>query len=391
MRRSLRRLSHVVFALVLSIAGSAPPVLAMSVEERSKLDLSAYSVTDPTAGFFDVASRRAELAATRDHLLLREVADVKALTPCATAEQIPVMDGSKPIPAFYEDRDGWKAAITPYQDFETTVSQLAAQDLVAPGSDAALCLLKLLKRWADGNALKKIDAKLTGLQTWFQVESTLFAAALSYSVVREDITGHTAEMRKVEAWLAAVARRHLATKGARDGTCCNNHFYRRALYAATIGVLISDDELFRIGISAIYSALSEADAAGALPLEMKRQQYAAKYQVYATMHLAMIAQIAARQGYDLYALEVNGRRLGDLVNFALAALLKPETAADAAHTPKQDAGFLDDAQYYGWLELLSSRPEWKDSVQALLAAQRPVFNRSLGGYMTLYFLPAGVE
>jgi poly(beta-D-mannuronate) lyase len=391
MRPLFRRLALFGLAVSLSSGLMTPAVLAMTIEDRAELDLSAYAVTNPSAGFFDVAARRAKLATTTDHLLLREIADIKAMTPCATADQIPVMDGSKPIPAFYEDRDGWKAAITPYQDFEDTVSKLAAQDVVAPESGAGLCMLKLLKRWADGNALKKVDPKVSGLQTWFQIESTLFAAALSYSVVRDDITGHTADMRKVEAWMAAVARRHLASKGAKDGTCCNNHFYRRALYAATIGVLISDDELFRTGISAIYSALSDADVSGALPLEMKRQQFAAKYQVFATMYLAMIAQIAARQGYDLYSLEVNGRKLGDVVNFSIAALLKPESAADAAKTPKQDASFIDDTQYYSWLELLSNRPQWRDSVQALLASERPVFNRSLGGFLTLYFLPTGAD
>lgn len=385
-RRHSAAIRRVLLAIVAWVAiGMAAS--AMPVKERQLLDLSAYTVTNPDAGYFDVAKRRKDLERTSDHMLLRQMSDLRELDPCDESRQLPVVDGKVVLPPFYEDRDGWKKAALPFQKFEDTVSKLAGRQLVAPDSGAGGCMLDMLDRWASSDALLDISIEVSGLQTWFQTESSIFAAALGYSIVRDDLEGRTKQKARVEKWLVAAARNHLLYEGGKGGTCCNNHFYRRALYATTIGILTRDDELFRFGISAVYSALSDSSAEGALKLEMGRKQFAAKYQVYAAMHLALIAQLAARQGYDLYALEVGGRKLGPIMDFALASMLRPESAADAADTPNQDGTFLDDSQYFSWLEILAADPRWADAAQALLVAHRPTYNRSLGGYLTLYYLP----
>jgi poly(beta-D-mannuronate) lyase len=371
---------------VVTLVGLSAVASAMPLEERQKLDLSAYTVTDTHAGYFDVAKRRKDLARTDDHMLLRQISDLRALDVCPESKVLPVVDGKFVIPPFYEDRDGWKKAALPFQQFEDAVSKLAAKQVVDPASGAGGCLIDLLDRWAAANAFLDISVKVSGLQTWFQTESSIFSAALGYSLVRDDLDGHDDQKARIETWLAAAARNHMLYDGGDDGTCCNNHFYRRAVYATTIGILTKDNELFRFGISAIYSALSDASADGGLKLEMARKQFAAKYQVYAAMHLAMIAQLASRQGYDLYKLKYEGRTLGQVIDFAVGNMLKPESAAQASGTPGQDATFLEDGQYFGWLELLAGKKQWKDATQALLAAHRPAYNRGLGGYMTLYYL-----
>lgn len=385
-----RRHFAVLWRVLLAVAtwvGMSAAASAMPVKERLLLDLSAYTVTDTDAGYFDVAKRRKDLTRTNDHMLLRQIYDLNDLDPCDESRQLPVVDGKVVLPPFYEDRDGWKKAALPFQQFEDTVSKLAGRQLVAPDSGAGTCLLDMLDRWAAAEAFLDISKEVSGLQTWFQTESSIFAAALSYSIVRDDFKSYPKLKGRIEKWLVAAAKNHLLYEGGKGGTCCNNHFYRRALYATTIGILTRDDELFRFGISAVYSALSDSSADGALKLEMGRKQFAAKYQVYAAMHLALIAQLAARQGYDLYALEFEGRKLGPIMDFALANMLRPESAADAADTPNQDETFLDDSQYFTWLEILAADPRWADAAQALLVAHRPTYNRSLGGYLTLYYLP----
>lgn len=384
-----RRFGLLVFLVVPLLAWSAGGTPAMTVDERNALDLSAYRVTDPDAGYFDVSSRREELAQTTDNLLLRHLADLRKADQCPGSRQLAPVQGDAVIPRFHEDRDGWRLASAPYLAFEDMVGKLAAQHVVAPESGARLCLLEMLERWAEAGAFLKVDARQFGLQSWFQAESSLFGAALAYAIVREDQQDFGAQRQRIEEWLVAAARNHMRYAGGKDGTCCNNHFYRRALYATIIGVLTADDDLFRIGVSAVYSALSDAAPSGALRLEMSRGEFAARYQVYAAMHLVMIARIAARQGYDLFALEYGGRSLDEVVDFAVAAMLAPETVALAADSPGQDVGFLEGgAQYYAWLELLAGRPRWDAAAQALLASVRPVYNRGLGGYLTLYFLPA---
>lgn len=374
-------------AAILLLMALSQPAQAMTIEERDGLDLSAYHVTDTRAGLFDLAQRRAELARATSPILVKQIAAVRRLDLCPASRQLPLVDGKKVIPPFYEDRDGWRQGAAAFQDFEELVGKLAGQQVVAPQSGAGTCLIDLLRRWADAKAFLDITFEISGLQTWFQTESSLYAAASAYSVVRDDIPGRDADKRAIEAWLVAAANNHLRYRGEEYGTCCNNHFYRRGLYALTIGILAEDDHLFRIGISAIYSALSDTGSEGALRLEMMRKEFSAKYQVYAVMHLALIARIAARQGYDLFALEAYGHKLSDVVDFAVANLLRPESAADAARTPRQETSFLDDKQYFAWLELIAGLPQWRDAAHTLLAGKRPAFNRALGGYLSLYFMP----
>lgn len=362
---------------------------ALPMETDGGLAFGKYRVTDPAAGYFDLAARRAFLAGTQDLGLRQQIEDLGQREFCAESIHIPVVTGGLPIPGFYDDRDGWRAAVEPYQAFEASVCGLAAQQVLWPERGAGLCLIALLQRWAEGGGLLEARPDAAGDQAWYQAESTLFAAAFAYAVAREDVPGRVAEKAAIEDWLARAARAHFAFHGVKRGTCCNNHYYRRAVYMTMIGVETGDDEMFRTGLAAIASALRDARANGALPLEMQRQQYAAKYQVFATMHLVMIAQIAQRQGYDLYALDIGGRRLDDLIGFATAALLLPEAAAADAETPGQDTSFLADPQYYGWLELLARREKWHDVALAILGQHRPTPSRSLGGYMSLYF--AGAE
>jgi poly(beta-D-mannuronate) lyase len=374
-----------MLCLVLSLV--AAPALGMTVDEREALDLSAYTVTDTRAGYFDIAARRAELARTNSTILLGEMAKIRLLDLCTASKQLPFVSGTAPIPRFYADRDGWRVGVGPFQDFETMVSRLAGQQFVAQHSGAGTCLIDMLDRWAAAQVFLDVNVKSAGRQTWFQTESSLFAAALAYSIVRDDVPGRVAEKQRIEDWLVAAANSHLSYKGAPDGACCNNHFYRRAVYAAMIGVLAGDDALFRVGVSAVYSALADAGPEGALRLEMMRGEFSGKYQVYAMMHLAMVAQIAMRQGYDLYALRAYGHTLAEIADFALGTMLRPETAADAARTQRQDTTFLNESQYYVWLELLAGKPGWSDIAHSLLAGQRPTYNRALGGYMSLFFMP----
>lgn len=379
-----------VLATVLPVLLAFAPLAAfsMSTEERALLDLSEYRVHDKNAGYFDKEQRRAELAHTTDRGLRAAMSRLKKRELCAASVSIPVISGAEVTPRFYEDRDAWRRAAAPYHDFEDMVSNLAAQQFIAPDKKSGECLISLLDHWAANSAFLGFNIETSERQTWYQIESSLFAAAFAYSIIRGDIVGHDEEKQRIESWLAKAAKMHLAHPGTDDNTCCNNHFYRRALYAAIIGVVVDDDALFRVGISAIYSALSDASPDGALRLEMTRQQYSAKYQVYATMYLAFIAEVAARQGYDMYSLKFNGRSLDEIVSFSVASILSPESAAQAANTPNQDTEFLKDKQYFSWLELLSRRPLWRDTSEALLSSRRPAYNRSLGGYTTLYYFPA---
>ena len=64
-------------------------------------------------------------------------------------------------------------------------------------------------------------------------------------------------------------------------------------------------------------------ADGSLPLETARGARALWYQRHAIASLVAIAEIAAVQGYDLYALSADGRSLHQAVEFLARGLAEP--------------------------------------------------------------------
>ena len=383
------RLSGRLVSLAAVLALAAPQgAAAMTLEQRAALDLSQYRVTDPDAGYFDVQARKALLASATDPILRQAIERVRPGVSCAAAMATAPFAGDAQMHMFYEDNSAWKEEVSQFHDFEDAISGLAAAQLVSKTDANGKCVIAALDYWAQGKAFLSFKLKKSGLQTWFQIESTLFAAAFAFSVVRDEVPGMDEEKRRIEQWLHAAAQTHLSYDGG-PKTCCNNHFYRRAVYAAMIGVLTKDDDLFRYGVSAVYSAVDEAGPDGALPREMEREDRAAHYHNYATMYLVYIAQIAERQGYDLYRVSKDGRSLDTIIDYALKVDADPALVAPHSGGVKQATWFLKDEQFFTWLELAAQRPQHHVAALKLLTGKRPAYNRSLGGFATLYFMEPG--
>lgn len=367
----------------ISVLFCANPVATMTLAERLALDLSAYVVSNPKAGYFDVAARREALRSVTSSKLILEIEALRQPFSCQTYLSLPVIAEPVHIPLRDEDREKWVFASEPFRVFEDAVSNLAAAHLVTEDSAAGNCLLRLLSQWADADALPQATEPQHELQYWYQTESTLAAAALAYSVVRDTITNNEAAKSRIDDWLNRAAHRHLAYQGGTQ-SCCNNHLYRRAAYAAMIGVLTSDDGLFQEGIAAVLSALSDSTASGALPLEMARGRKAAHYQNYATMYLMLIAKIASQQGYDLYEIHYQGRTLATVISMTELVLINPGVVSSEGVSVIQDEAFLQGNQYLAWLELVP--PDvLSPGARELRDAARPGYVRNLGGHLTLYF------
>jgi poly(beta-D-mannuronate) lyase len=388
MTRTLRRLLPLAIALTSLFAASVPGN-AMTVEERKALDLSIYSVTNPGASFFDVLARKDYVQSTKDPVVRKQVAKLATGASCQTYKALPPITGSLLVPMFYHDRDGWDVAAEPFIDFENGVTLLAGSQFVAKDTVSGQCLLDVLSQWAKQGAFLDLQyQKDAGLQTWFQAEGSLLAASIAYSIVRPQVQGADDQKKAIEDWLVAAALHHGTRVGADDGSCCNNHFYRRAAYSAMIGVLAGDNDMFRTGISAIYSALSEASPEGALPREMKRGQMAARYQNYAVTYLVFIAQVARMQGYDMFGLKVNGHTLDDIVHLAVGMLKDPQIAGKYSAVKVQQTEFSRQKQYAAWLEYLPGLSQRAGETADDLASRRPLYNRTVGGYLSLYLAAA---
>jgi poly(beta-D-mannuronate) lyase len=388
-RRGLAASGGVLVATVMmlaAVASSQGGAALFSEDERMALDFDDYVVVDSSAGYFDVAARRAFLAETSNRTLRAQAAELGGEVGCAERLRMPVIAGELRLPSFYDEPDAWRAAVEPLFAFEDAVSALAG-GFVATGDAAfADCLIDLLGQWAEADALMRFHHTDDDLQAWFNIENMLFAAGLAYSVVRDQLPGRALDKRRIDAWLARAAHNHLSIPGG-PSSCCNNHLYRRALYATIIGVLVGDDDLFRVGVGALVSALHELTEEGALPRETARGRLAAHYQNYGLLYLVPIAQIIERQGYPAFELSVGGRTLRDAVDFTIDVLEDPGTLAELA-PPRQDYGFIHDNQYFAWMEIWLSRFD-APRLERFVAQRRPLYNRSAGGYVTLFFWDPG--
>ncbi|MDX5378399.1 MAG: alginate lyase family protein [Halomonas sp.] len=381
--------SWIAGSLIATLLGVGTTTQALTLEERQELDLSDYTVRAPDASYFNVTERMILLQETNNSLLMQHREELANYAPsCQQRLEIPTITNQLRIPGFYPTPDAWRLATEPLFNFEDTVSELAGSFVASSDVYYAECLVRFLDKWARDDALLSFYYHWSQPQAWFSLESMIFAAAMAYSVVHPHVEGLEEEKTRVEAWLNELASVHMAIEGA-ESSCCNNHFYRRALYAAMIGVLTEDDDMFRFGVSAIYSALHDMTEAGAFPLEVKRGRRATHYQNYALLYLIPIMEITERQGYDVYDLKIDGNTMHDAVDFAMAILEDPAELGDLAPR-EQYTGFLKDDQYFAWMEMYGAR-FGEARFDDIVAPMRPIYNRGAGGYATLYFMDPDVQ
>lgn len=382
-----------IFFLLLALL--ATTAQAMTLEQRAALDLSRYTVAAPQAPYFSVDARRDMLQGTDNEMFLQQQDRLANRFSCRQRLEQPVLSEGLRLPSFYPRPDEWYKASRPYFQFEDTVTGLAGAYMTTNDTYYADCLVRYLDRWASQDGLLAFYYQLYEPQAWYATESMLFAAAMAYSVVRPAVEGRTAERERIEGWFSRLAHRHMAIPGRSGGSCCNNHFYRRALYSSMIGVLTEDDVLFQFGVSAVYSALHEMTPEGGFPRELARGRRALHYQNYALLYLIINMEIIARQGYDIYQLDVNGHTIHDGVALAIKGLKAPgrfsRLAGDAVPVPEEQyQRFIRDGQYFAWMEIYLSRFDAPE-LDAFLRDYRPVYNRSAGGYTTLYFMAPGMQ
>jgi poly(beta-D-mannuronate) lyase len=227
-------------------------------------------VANPSASFLDVSARRAELAhATTPRVL--EALSWKS--GCVNSDQPAPPIGRMIIPHHYligsngSINPQENIATAPYRKLGDAVSDGASRYVVTGDSKEAVCVANLLAKWAAANSLLDYSYQESS-QAWYQVEWTLSSISLSWSVVQTDPAIPPAQRAAIVAWMHKVTE-FMFDQDPHPGDSAheNNHAYWRALCATSVGILTSDDKLYRRGLSQYFRAIGQINPDGSLPLE----------------------------------------------------------------------------------------------------------------------------
>ncbi len=146
-----------------------------------------------------------------------------------------------------------------------------------------------------------------------------------------------------------------------------------------VGVITNDDELFRIGVNDYIQGINELSDDGSFAIEMTRHELALHYQNFAIDPLVMIAEVASRQGLDLYAYKAKGRDLHSAINFLASAVKDSTVVAKYASEKQNMKTFTPGDEELAWTEFYQAR--FKKDPLGLL--DKPIFYPRNGGAITL--------
>lgn len=388
----LRRLTT-FFALLLQLGTTAPAAAS------GDPDPHAYRVTRPGEVLFDRGARAALLAGLPPEQrrawcgsTIENWRSHKAKTGLKTPAAADLQTDERSEP------------------FALTIMSAAAEAFGLGDAEAREALTGNLRRWARGEALTKLKDRHEN--TYYSLERTLLPMIVAYGLVRSDPDWDRVERKEVERWLNRLVRlrgikRPHETKG--PVSRMNNHRYLSDSVDMAWGALRANDALFRQGIESFLIALAQMRPDGSLPLETRRGSKALWYQRQAVASLVTIAEMAAVQGYDLYALTIEGRSLHRAIDFLARAIEEPELVmpyARANQKPGEFANYLvqdrsfmrrrgHDRHYMAWFEAYRARFPERDATRLLTrllgefeAQSRPMVDDFSGGNMTCFFARA---
>lgn len=280
--------------------------------------------------------------------------------------------------------------------------------------------MAMMTRWARADAMTTLvdDVANSNTSVTFGLKRTLATLIPNWALVRADPQVDAADRALVDAWIGRLVERADVNTGGtsrdrrafncpanQDTSNCNNHRYLRDSVNAMWGALAGDEVRLGKGIERVHVALRQMRPDGSLPLETRRGSRALWYQNYALGMLMTIAEVAARQGHDLYAMKVDGRTLHTAVGFLVAGIAHPQIVlpyAEANVQPgpghdwrEQDLRFTEERgrwHHMAWTEAYMARfPDHPNTVQLKqllpgLAEDRPLATRTTGGNASCFFL-----
>ena len=228
------------------------------------------------------------------------------------------------------------AALRAFADY---LQRYGADYLASSDPAMRVGLLDNLRAWAAADALSVVPGLVFGQPNLgdflpkYLVQQFLMPAITSWSLLRNDPLVSPADRTLIDGWLDRVVSRFTEPYGGPG----NEHMPWNPGYL-TLGVrmawgIVKGNHLaVAEGVERILMALHQMRPDGSFPREVARGACALDYQGLQTHHLIVLAELAARQGYDAYALRVDGKSLHDAVEFIVDVIDDPAVIAGYAAT-----------------------------------------------------------
>jgi hypothetical protein len=259
-----------------------------------------------------------------------------------------------------------------------------------------------LARWAAANAVSELNdggPDKINTNALFSARRMLMGLLPAWAILRQTNPPTEAVAKAIDLWLAQrvadsdVATGPIATR-SQETSLSNRNYHRlmREAVAMAHGALTGDAASFRRGPRALVGALREMRTDGSLPLETSRGPRALWHQRLAVSTLLMIAEMGRAQGLDLYAMEVDGKRLKRAIDFLLQAITEPDALApyapelqDLAFAEAKTDGRHQMAWFEAWYRRVGIDPMTTGELPASLFANRPLIDELAGGATTCLF------
>ncbi|TFL16192.1 alginate lyase family protein [Jannaschia formosa] len=290
-----------------------------------------------------------------------------------------------------EDRSDYDAeanravneALGPIDDFVSDLARTANRSIRggAGALRAANCVVEAIHVWAEADALSDLQT----MNAQISSPSRLGGMALAYLQAAPLATALTDEEREtITAWMRerSLASARYFDEDAPPGASRNNLRAWAGLSAAAVGLASGSEELLDWAATTVELVACEADADGALPLEMGRGPLGLHYQVHAVAPLVVTSALLQPEGYDLF--EACDGAVHRIVAFVPAAFADPDLATDKAGEPQTYFEGKDELQSYelAWAEAYLSL--FDDPVIAAFVEDfRPLSHSKLGGRQSL--------
>ena len=284
-------------------------------------------------------------------------------------------------PTGYGLDDRFDYALGKFEDFSFPCS----------GGNVEACenVKRVLLDWAKANAAQRTGPSDGEGRHWNDTLTVnLYTASpmmAAYSFAKQILDIPDDEDKIIKNWFEKIVKKneHLMYKYSNYKTGsgaagvpkrAHNHALSSAMSHMQLGILLSNDKLFRTAFRNYEATIKYQRKDGSLPIETRRGGRAMFYQARAMNALAVIAILAENQGYNVWGYEHKGKNYHNIVKFFIDFTENNEIVFKYAKSMKhpgpaknyknQDLSSRSSSNW-GWLYAYASRFPDHENVQRL--------------------------